>query len=344
MRNLVLVIVLLGCFYTADCQFFKGTVYDRSTDSTLSFAIVYISGTSIGTYSDINGNFSLDISKYSSMPITISMLGYYSFTLPEHGSNKVYNIYLTPKIKELNEVIVTAKGHWKTYLRVFKREFLGESENALNCDILNETDIRFSYNSDSSTLRAFSTKPILIRNQALGYTITYYLDKFKYSRKTDENHVLTETFIMLGNYIFKDDLKTLSESEKRMTEKRRQAAYLGSRMHFFRLLYTGNLLQNGKNNIWVSDNGSDSKVFSIGSKAHVTADSFVIRKDSVSGYFRRGGELNVRFRMKYSRLDLKMDSVCFEKNGYFDPVEIQFSGDMSEQRIGDLLPFEYGLN
>jgi hypothetical protein len=344
MRNLTTAIIFLGYFSVAHCQTFRGTVYDRSTDSTLSFAIVYISGTSIGTYSDINGNFSLNISRYSSMPITISMLGYYSYTLPEHSSNKIYNIYLTPKIKELNEVIVTAKGHWKTYLRVFRREFLGENENALDCDILNEDDIHFSYNSDSSTLRAFSSKPILIKNKALGYTITYYLDKFKYSRKTDEMHVLTETFIMLGNYIFNDDLPAFSESERRKAEGRRREAYPGSRMHFFRLLYQGNLAQNGKYNLLLSDNNQDSNGFSIGSKKVLKSDSFVIRKDTVSACFRNGGELNVRFRTRYSRLVLKEDSVCFEKNGYFDPVEISFSGDMSQQRIGDLLPFEYQLN
>jgi len=55
---------------------FKVTVYDRSTDSTLSSAIVYISGTSRWNYSDIHGKFDLDISEYSSMPITISILGY----------------------------------------------------------------------------------------------------------------------------------------------------------------------------------------------------------------------------------------------------------------------------
>jgi hypothetical protein len=201
MKKITILIILIGCFSSAHCQTFKGTVYDRLTDSTLSSAIVYISGTSIGTYSDIHGNFDIDISKYSSLPITISMLGYYSVTLSEHISNKMYDIYLSPKINELNEVIIKGKkGKWESYLRIFKREFLGETENAMECDILNEKDLRFSYNSsifsyssDSSTLRAFSLKPILIHNNALGYTISYYLDKFKYSRIKGENKEITET-------------------------------------------------------------------------------------------------------------------------------------------------------
>jgi hypothetical protein len=38
-----------------------------------------------------------------------------------------------------------------------------------------------------------------------------------------------------------------------------------------------------------------------------------------------------------------MDSVYFEKDGYYDPTGVAFSGEMSKQRIGDLLPFEYVL-
>ena len=343
MRKITFLITLFCSISIANCQVFKGTVYDRSTDSTLSFAIVYISGTSIGTYSDEHGNFTLDISRYSSMPITISLLGYYSVTLSEHGSNKMYDIFLSPKIKELDEVVVTAKGHWKTYMRMFEREFLGETKNAMECNILNEKDLRFSYDPDSNTLRAFSSEPVLIHNKALGYSITYYLDKFQYSAKMDEKRVLTEKLVLLGNYLFKDDILALSESEKRKVEARRKSAYVGSRMHFFRLLYQGDLVQNGKHNILLSDNTPVSNIFSIGSKTTINSDSFVIRKDSISSYIKNEGELSVVYRSKSSTIYVNIDSGYFQKNGYFDPIEITFSGDMSRQRIGDLLPFEYSL-
>jgi hypothetical protein len=342
MRKITFIIVLVSTFSVANCQTFKGTVYDRATDSTLSYAIIYISGTSIGTYSDVNGNFILDISKYSSMPITISMIGYYSATLSEHSSNHTYDIYLYPKVKELNEVVVSAKkGRWETYLRLFKREFLGETENAHDCDILNINDIRFSYKSD--TLRAFALKPILIHNRALGYNITYYLDKFYYIRRIGKNESLIETFHLLGNYLFKDDLLTLNESEKKKVEKRRISTYLGSRMHFFRLLYLGNDKQAGEYNFWLSGNTIKSELFSIGAKTPINYGSVVISKDSTSGYLKNVGQIDVIFGIKYSFLHLRVDSAYFEKNGYYDPLEIVFSGDMARKRIGDLLPFEYLL-
>ncbi len=343
MRNTIVIIALISSLSSTNCQTFKGTVYDRSTDSTLSFAVIYISGTSIGTAADKHGNFKLDISKYSSMPITISLIGYYSTTISEHSSNKMYHIYLSPKIKELNEVLVKAKSNWNRNLRIFKREFLGESENASECDILNEKDLRFHYNPDSGALSAFSLKPILIHNKALAYTITYYLDKFNYSSTTNELGQLTESFIMLGNYLFKDELLTLDESERRQVEERRKSTYLGSRMHFFRLLYQGNLIQSRKYHVLLSDDNLLSKSFSIGSKAPIYSNSLVFKNDSSSGYIKNKGDLIVKYRLN-SIITVKMDSVYFEKDGYYDPIGVDFSGAMSKQRIGDLLPFEYLMN
>ena len=344
MRIIFFIIVLFWLSSIANCQIFKGTVYDRSTDSTLSFAIIYIGGTSIGTYSDLQGNFELDISKYRSLPISISMLGYYTITLPEHSSNKIYTIYLSPKVKELNEIVITGKkGRWETYLRIFKREFLGETENAVECDILNEKDLRFSYNSDSNTLRGFSSKPILIHNKNLGYSITYYLDKFNYTRKRDNRDQLTEKSTIVGNYLFEEDSLTLSESERKMVQERRKSAYLGSRMHFFRLLYLHNLIQSGEYNILLSDNTPNSKGFIIHSKTTIDSNSLIYRKDSLSAYLRYEGDLIITYNRMHSTFNLNQDSLYFEKNGYFDPIGLSFSGDMSKERIADPLPFEYSL-
>jgi hypothetical protein len=344
MRNIFFIIVLFWSSSIANCQIFKGTVYDRSTDSTLSFATIYIGGTSIGTYSDLQGNFELDISKYRSLPISISMLGYYTITLPEHSSNKMYNIYLSPKVKEINEIVVTGKkGNRESYLRIFKREFLGETENAVECDILNEKDLRFSFSSESSTLKGFSSKPILIHNKNLGYTITYYLDKFNYTRKRDNSDQLTEKSTLVGNYLFKEDSLPVSESERRIIQERRKSAYLGSRMHFFRLLYLHNLTQSGEYNILLSENVPNSKGFIIHLKTIIDSNSLIYGKDSLSAYLRYEGELAVTYNRMNSILILNLDSAYFEKNGYYDPNEISFTGDMSKQRIGDLLPFEYSL-
>jgi hypothetical protein len=40
--------------------------------------------------------------------------------------------------------------------------------------------------------------------------------------------------------------------------------------------------------------------------------------------------------MKISR-----EKVWFTRDGFFDPIGIIWEGEMSKQRIGDLLPFEF---
>jgi hypothetical protein len=341
MRTLTIMTLLLTYFSVGQSQTFKGTVYDQSTDSTLSFAVIYISGTSIGTYSNINGNFELIIPKNSSKPITISMVGYYSVTLTEYNNNKNYKVYLSTKTNELNEVVVSGKkGKWDTYLQIFKRQFLGSSANALMCDILNVRDLRF-FNINDTTLSAYSLKPLIINNKALGYNITYYLDKFIYNYQKDEKHIFNETCFILGNYLFKDDLITLNESEKMAVERRRRNAYLGSRMHFFRLLYLGNLHHRGRNITALSDSITIPTVFLIYSKNN--SKSILFKKDSISSYIKYKGDLQVKYKMMSSTIHIKKDSVYFEKYGFYDPFAVDFTGDMSNRRIGDLLPYEYKL-
>jgi hypothetical protein len=150
-----------------------------------------------------------------------------------------------------------------------------------------------------------------------------------------------ESMTLKGNYLFKDDLLTLSESEKRKVEARRRGAYLGSRMHFFRLLYAGTIMQKGSHNFILSDNTPISLPFSIKSNKTDNLKSFVIKKDSLSGYLKYKGELSVTYHGRLTMMKIDVDSVYFEKDGYFDPVGVAFSGEMSKQRIGDLLPFEY---
>ncbi|MBK6284266.1 MAG: carboxypeptidase-like regulatory domain-containing protein [Draconibacterium sp.] len=63
MRKFFLLIALIILQMAAYCQVINGTIIDSKTDSTICFATIYFNGTFVGTSSDINGNFKLDISK-----------------------------------------------------------------------------------------------------------------------------------------------------------------------------------------------------------------------------------------------------------------------------------------
>jgi len=167
MKKFILFLLLINSHTIAYNQIITGRILDKETGSPVSFAAIYFNGTFVGTYSDINGNFRLDVTKNTSMPLTISCQGYSTVTLSDFLTDKPINIYLEPKVTKIDDVVVTAKSlvrKRKVNLRLFKEIFLGTTDNALNCEIINEKDITFNYYSDRDTLKAFASQPILINN------------------------------------------------------------------------------------------------------------------------------------------------------------------------------------
>jgi hypothetical protein len=328
MKKIILFLLLINfCSFTYS-QIIKGTILDKSNNSKISFATIYLNGTYVGTYSDQNGYFELDITKYSSMPITISALGYYSITLTDFSKDKPIVVYLTPKVFELDEVVVKSKSlsrERKEKLILFRNEFLGTTENGQNCEITNENDISFNYDSDKDTLKAFASKPLLINNKRLGYKITYYLDKFEYYKKP-------KSFFYQGNIIFNED-STSDKTQKQSIDRRRRYAYLGSRMHFFRELWTNNLSKSGFKILNSFDEDLDYK-------------NLVIQKDSLRKFLSYNEKIGIGYysRTPSSYIVFHKNEVFFDKNGYFDSSGVAWEGQMAKLRIGDLLPYEYDNN
>jgi hypothetical protein len=334
MRNFLLLLSILICICTSGYnQVIKGTVLDQRTKNPIGYALVYFNGTSVGTYADKNGYFELDNSKNISLPLTISALGYNSETITDFLKIRPLLIQLTPQVFELKEVFITGKGNpqaRQTNLALFKREFLGATQNANRCVITNESDISLLFNSKDETLRAFSSKPIIIDNKALGYKIFYYMNKFEFCKTNNK-------LSLLGNYIFKED-STSNKIQQQRFEKRRETTYLGSRMHFFRTLWENNL---------------DSGGFTVKDSANVrlSYDKLVVQTDSlnisVSGkYLKYRGKLYVTYGKKQigSNILITKEYVYFDKIGFFDPTGITWEGEMATQLIADLLPFEYSLS
>ena len=328
MRKLILLLLFFNVNLVAYNQVIKGTILDIKTKSTVYSASVYFNGTSVGTLSDEKGNFQLDISKYHpSMPLTISAIGYYSVTLTDFSTVKPNLVYMNPKLFELNEVVVNAKFHGlerSENLTIFRNEFLGTTGNAMNCKITNEDDIRFKYSLDKDTLRAFATKPILIDNKALGYKITYYLDKFEYDKQS-------KSFIFKGNIIFRED-STIKVTKKQYFERKRKLAYLGSRIHFFRSL-------------WIND--LNSAGFTVRNSANeiISYEKIVFQKDNHTKYLKYPGGLGISYYTKQptSFIVFLKESVFFDPNGYFESDGIIWEGEIARQRIADLVPYDYSF-
>jgi hypothetical protein len=325
MRKFILLLLFINFFKIAYNQVIKGTVLDNETKSPIGFASIYFSGTTSGTQSDQKGNFELDVSKNASIPLTISAIGYYSSTLTDFSTDTPHIIYLNPKTYQLNEVSINSKSlarKRKENLLLFKNVFLGTTPNAGKCDIINENDITFNYESDDDTLKALASKPIIISNRGLGYKITYYLDKFEYYKNS-------KSFYYKGDAIFNEDLTTI-EVQKQSIERRRRAAYLTSRMHFLRALWANDLKSAGfivKNPAGVNLNYKD----------------IVIQEDSRKKFLKYPENLDIFYyaKLPIGQITFLKERVYFDNSGYIDPLGISWDGEFASQRIGDLLPYDF---
>jgi len=326
MKKSVLLVVFLTFSSYVFCQVIKGTVSDVMDKKPVQFAYVYIGGTMVGTNTDSDGFFKLDISNYPGIPLTISAIGYYQFTLKDYPKSEPVKVFMTPKVVELQEVVVSDKSLARTRkanLKLFRSAFLGSTVNGSLSVISNEDDIHFIYDG-SDTLKAYSVEPLRIENRGLGYIVTYFLEEFEYDRKSN-------SFYFLGNILFDEDLGT-DELVRQKIERRRESSYKGSRMHLIRELWNNHLDSTG---FQLEDrNGKRVRYIDI-----------VEDDDGTNKYFWYPEKLTVYYRLSEPEgfIYFKDEPVYFDKSGYFDPMNIIWGGNISNQRIGDWLPYEYTL-
>lgn len=331
MKKAISLFLFLNICLVVNSQIIKGTILDKETKIPIIAATVYFNATSIGSHTDEKGFFKLDIRNIISMPLTISALGYYSVNITDYSPDRDIVIYLTPKVFELKEVVVKARGNAaiRNQMEIFRKAFFGKTENAKECVITNEDDLRFIASTDGDTLKAFSIKPLIVLNKGLGYRITYYLNKFEFINSTS----FTE---LVGNALFEDD--TISISVDQNFEKRRQDAYLGSKMHFFRSLWKDNLNKDA----FIVRNSTRKFNYNSLVRIQLSTDPDKIRKYIF--YSEPHTEiLSIRWLpgKAESGLEIFRSPVYFDKNGYYEGQNIIWRGKMANQQIADLLPFDY---
>jgi hypothetical protein len=332
MKELFSLLIFSNLFLGAYSQVINGTILDKETKNPISFAVVYFDGTSVATYTDELGKFNLNIEKHSSMPLTISALGYYSTNINDLSPSKNVLVYLVPKVFEMNDVNVSARGNpniRKQNLAIFRKEFLGRTINAKECEIVNEDDIKFITSPDKDTLKAFSLKPIFIINRGLGFKITYYLNKFEYVKSSYRNQII-------GNTLFDED--TTSVSDRQSFEIRRINTYFGSKMHFIRSLWQDDLKTAG----YVIKNLNQQLTYKDLVRNQLSTEPGERKKIL---YFSKS--IPILLSVKWnpgkaeSGMELLRNNILFEKNGYYKGPGIVWHGEMAKQGIADLLPYDF---
>lgn len=233
--------LLLLSSFAGTAQFIvTGKIVDATTNEPMSGASVFCQNTTIGTASDKQGEFSLNL-KSGGYELIISYTGYQTKQVQiTHADNRIPDIKMEKEDKSLGEVVIKSsnevKDGWEKYGTFFLEHFIGTTPNAASCKLTNPEVLKFYFLKKSNKLRVLATEPLIIENKALGYNMRYQLDSFMYHYNTDIN--LYRGFCL---YI---EMEGDANMKKTWYFNRRNA-YFGSKMNFMRSYYDSTLADEG---------------------------------------------------------------------------------------------------
>ncbi|GAB3928140.1 carboxypeptidase-like regulatory domain-containing protein [Mucilaginibacter myungsuensis] len=230
--------VLLPLFGLAQGGTITGKVTRMDTNGALAKASIFLSNSSYGTSTNDDGTFTLSGVKPGQYELIVTMVG-----LEDHSQTVLIgkepiklHIALMPKVTQLREVVISTPESWRKNYEMFVKEFLGVSENAKNCKILNPKVLNFSYRKAKETLEAWSDEFVEIENKALGYKVKFLLKSFACDN-------LNNVISWEGKILFEE--MPAKASQKKIWEAKRNDIYYGSSQHFFRSLQNVKLDEDG---------------------------------------------------------------------------------------------------
>lgn len=232
-------LVLLPGVLMAQNGMIRGKVTSADLQVPLVEASVFLTNSTYGTATAKDGSFILPNVKPGQYELVVSYVGYESYrqtimVTPQQPIDLTIQMHL--KSYGLGEVAVVSHKFSKENFAMFVKYFLGTGQNARQCKIANPKAVDLYYNANDKTLTGHSDDFILIENKALGYRLKYLLNSFKYDGINE--------IISYGGQPLYEDLKG-SKSQLARWHKKREEAYYGSSMHFYRSLMHNELASQG---------------------------------------------------------------------------------------------------
>lgn len=312
----------------------KGKVVELGTGTPVFSAAVFLGNTTIGTTTDQNGEFLLKSSKYGTYNLIVSSLG---FDL-QNICIKAYKAELfdlTIKLKQktivLNEIKIEAKipEDWEEDIKLFKEEFIGNTNNSEKTKIVNPEVINFRVDKNSGTLQAYTDSTIIINNMALGYRLKVILDSFSFNRKDLLRFIYHCQF---------EELNPEDDEQKELWEDNRKDCYLGSQKHFFTSLIDKSAGDEFR--LYTKD----PKLIAITQWHRISPDDLILSYDKENGevIFKTDKVFKVDFfrGSKISYIGALKGEISIDLNG--NPKDLFIlDGYWKELRMADQLPFDY---
>lgn len=218
----------------------SGYVFDAGDQQPINYVNVFLNNTMLGDATDKDGYFKIKNVPLGSYELVVSHIGYRSEQkqISITGlQNQYYEFKVTSRTHVLPEISISASEarDWQKQLENFKRYFLGASENARQCRIINPEVLSFEVDESANKFAATAEDVIVIENNALGYRIHFLLDIFT---KYDEN------IVYFGRAKF-ELLKPTNIEELEKWQETRLEVYKGSLRHFLHAFVSKKLHNEG---------------------------------------------------------------------------------------------------
>ena len=333
----------------------SGMVVDSASGQPLAGASVFAQNTTQGTTSSAEGTFALRRPN-GGYELIVSYTGYETRSVRISNNQPTQDsliIMLAQAGKTLEEVAIVATNEvedgWQKYGSFFVDNFIGTTPNADSCIIENPETLRFFFtkNKKRHRLKVTAREDVIIRNNALGYTIRYQMDSFSY----DYNSRISQ----YTGYPFFIELDT-TEEVKSQWVKNRARTYLGSRLHFMTALYDSIVTDEGfmvEKLDQGNRNGEGTPIGDLYDSTLYQADSnsvsifwngkYRISYKSVMPHkkFLQEFKLPANSRMQVTLLDVS-DGFVIEENGFFyEQYDVINTGYWAWKKLAEALPYDY---
>lgn len=356
---LALIFCLISIHLIAQTSTVSGLVIDAQTKEPLPFCNVFVNNTTIATTTDLDGRFTLNGIMAGEVEIGFSFIGYAAqqkmLTL-KAGTTQTLSISMAPTEQELSDVEIKASRDkaWERELKKFSTYFLGTDAIAASCEILNPWVIDFPQDNSNSNFRAFAYQPIQIKNNALGYLVTFDLKEFQFNN---------QSYVIIGATRF-EELETQDIKTRNMWRANRLDTYLRSPANMFRAMIIGRHNQEGFYLYGDKPGGSESRNLRSDIFANELGKSIInyepdnlVSPGKNPGEYRLflKGRIEIHYEKGYSKVNTYKDApypvswvevkgnyLTVTSNGMvLNQKDVIFSGDMDKSKVGNLLPMDY---
>ena len=236
-------ILLMNCPIQADSlkrHEVRGRLLDADTGAPIRYANIFLANTTRGTTSLKDGRFTIKRVPPGRYELVVSMMGYApqrrSVTLSSKSvSLRTIHIKQKAIMGETVTITVERNHRWRKQLAHFKEIFLGSSPRAQKCRMLNPEMLSFKETGNGG-FSARADAGLEIENRALGYKITFFMDRFSVTGAGALSYEGDSQF---------SDLIPADSAQAKTWRKAREHAFHGSLSHFLRAAAAGTLNESG---------------------------------------------------------------------------------------------------